>query len=178
MGKAVLRWEGVRPYYRLLYNAAAIVTLALVIKITHGPNEVMLWRWDGLLWWVEKASWCIGGLLFWLSFRSRDFWEFFGLRAFMRSRTVEAPPDEPVTTGIYGLVRHPQFLAGFVLLWSRDMTDATFVINVVLSLYLLAGARLEEARLEARMGDKYRAYRRNVPGFIPRRIPCRPFRVS
>jgi protein-S-isoprenylcysteine O-methyltransferase Ste14 len=33
---------------------------------------------------------------------------------------------------------------------------------------------VEEPRLERRFGDDYRAYRRNVPRWIPRRTPWSP----
>jgi protein-S-isoprenylcysteine O-methyltransferase Ste14 len=58
-----------------------------------------------------------------------------------------------------------------MLLWSRNVTDSDLLVNIILSCYLIVGARIEETRLTARMGERYILYLSAVPGFIPRRIP-------
>lgn len=82
-----------------------------------------------------------------------------------------------VTTGIYGWMRHPQYLGiflvatGFVVMWPTLLTLLMYPILVTMYARL-AGA--EEARLEAEHGEAYRDYLRRVPAFLPVIRPARP----
>jgi protein-S-isoprenylcysteine O-methyltransferase Ste14 len=79
--------------------------------------------------------------------------------------------DALITTGIYGHVRHPQYL-GFLLLtlginflWT---TFSTLILWPVLALLYYRLAREEEKGMEEKFGEEYREYKRVVPMFIPR----------
>lgn len=76
------------------------------------------------------------------------------------------------TSGLYALVRHPQYTGLFIGLfgegvvhWPTLFSVALFPL-IVLVYWLLA--RSEEERELEEFGDEYRAYRRRVPMFIPR----------
>lgn len=76
-----------------------------------------------------------------------------------------------VTTGIYGHVRHPQYL-GFLLLtlginflWT---TFSTLILWPILTLLYYRLAKEEEKSMEKEFGEKHREYRNMVPMFIPR----------
>jgi protein-S-isoprenylcysteine O-methyltransferase Ste14 len=75
-----------------------------------------------------------------------------------------------VTTGIYRIVRHPQYLGliliivGFNIQWP---TVPTFVMSPMLIFLYLRLARVEERELEGEFGDFYKAYRERVRAFIP-----------
>jgi len=71
------------------------------------------------------------------------------------------------SSGVLGIVRHPWYLAVFILLWSGDLSLAGLIINLVLSAYLLIGTFLEERKLVLEFGEKYRAYQRQVSMLIP-----------
>jgi protein-S-isoprenylcysteine O-methyltransferase Ste14 len=80
--------------------------------------------------------------------------------------------DKLVTTGLYGVVRHPQYLAGVLghfgvslFLGSRDALLATPV--VLLAVYILCWK--EEKELVKEYGRQYIKYQKEVPMFIPRR---------
>ena len=74
-----------------------------------------------------------------------------------------------VTTGVYGHVRHPQYVGfilvmfGFMLQWPTVLTLAMFPVLVFMYVRL---ARGEERAAIA--GADYESYRRAVPGFFPR----------
>jgi protein-S-isoprenylcysteine O-methyltransferase Ste14 len=74
-------------------------------------------------------------------------------------------------TGPYGRIRHPQYvgfliiMAGFLLQWPTLLTLFMFPVLVIVYLRL---AKREERMMEAEFGDEYAAYRRQVPGFVPR----------
>lgn len=76
------------------------------------------------------------------------------------------------TTGLYGLVRHPQYTGLFIGLFGEGVVHWPTLFSVglfpviVLAYTLLA--RSEEKRMIEQFGDEYCAYRRQVPMFFPR----------
>ncbi len=76
------------------------------------------------------------------------------------------------TTGLYALVRHPQYTGLFLGLFGEGIVHWPTLFSVALfPVIVLAYARLartEEGHMVDQFGDAYRAYRRQVPMFIPR----------
>jgi protein-S-isoprenylcysteine O-methyltransferase Ste14 len=69
--------------------------------------------------------------------------------------------------GILGAIRHPWYTGGLCILWVRPKDAASLVTSIMLSLYLVIGAYLEESKLLAEFGDEYRPYQREVSMFLP-----------
>jgi protein-S-isoprenylcysteine O-methyltransferase Ste14 len=89
----------------------------------------------------------------------------FGWRKIYRAK------GQLVTTGIYGHVRHPQYL-GFLLLtlgmnvqWIMISTLLLWPILVILYYRL---AKEEDKELEEKFGEEYQKYKHKVPMLIPR----------
>ena len=88
-------------------------------------------------------------------------------------RTLYAAQREHrlATTGMYAIIRHPQYVAfiiimvGFLFQWPTLVTLAMFPILVWVYARL---ARREEAASEAQFGESWRAYARTTPAFFPR----------
>jgi protein-S-isoprenylcysteine O-methyltransferase Ste14 len=78
------------------------------------------------------------------------------------------------TGGIYGRMRHPQYVAfvlimfGFLLQWPTILTVAMFPVLVAMYGYL---ATREEADMRAQFGKEYETYVARTPRFIPRLGP-------
>lgn len=78
-----------------------------------------------------------------------------------------------VTTGLYGLVRHPQYTGLFIGLFGEGVVHWPTLFSVglfpviVLAYGLLALS--EEKRVIEQFGEEYREYQRCVPMFFPRR---------
>ncbi len=76
-----------------------------------------------------------------------------------------------VTGGIYGRVRHPQYvgfvlvMVGFLIQWPTLITLLMF--PVLLAAYVRLAAR-EDAFLIQKHGDTFRSYKQAVPGWWPR----------
>ncbi len=74
------------------------------------------------------------------------------------------------TTGIYGRIRHPQYVAfvfilfGFLLQWPTILTLLMFPILVWMYVRL---ARREESDALAEFGDEYARYAQRTPAFWP-----------
>ncbi len=91
-----------------------------------------------------------------------------GWRAVYRARKEE----RLVTDGLYGFVRHPQYLGLFIGLFGEGVVHWPTVFSVgllpvIVVIYYLLGRREERVML-ARFGAEYRAYAERVPMFIPR----------
>ena len=86
-------------------------------------------------------------------------------------RKIHKAKDQLVTTGIYGEVRHPQYL-GFLLitlgmnvLW---ITISTLLLWPILVILYYRLAKEEDKKMAERFGEEYRKYTKKVPMFIPR----------
>jgi protein-S-isoprenylcysteine O-methyltransferase Ste14 len=88
-------------------------------------------------------------------------------------RTAETHrPDKLVTGGLYGVIRHPQYVAGVLghlgvsfLLGSRDALLVTPIVLLVV--YVICWK--EEKELVKEYGREYHQYQKRVPMFFPRR---------
>ncbi len=167
--KSCLSDSWIGPYYRLIYSAVAAITLLLACWITPKWQSFQLWRIEGPALLLQILAWSLAAVMFYLTFRSFNVWYFLGLTALGLGRN--SAHKKLITWGIYGVIRHPQFSAGFIMLWIRDATDTVLIINIVLSVYLILGSRIEEIRLLSMYDGEYAEYMRKVPRFIPKRIP-------
>ncbi len=77
---------------------------------------------------------------------------------------------ELVTTGIYGLIRHPQYLGLFLIASGLFIMWPTIPILILWPILLFAYSRLakrEEKEIEVLFGEKFLKYREEVPMFFP-----------
>lgn len=88
-------------------------------------------------------------------------------------RRIYQAQGQLVTDGIYGVVRHPQYVGfclviiGFLIQWP---TVLTLIMAPILLVMYIRLARWEEERLKAAFGDAYETYRNKVGGFIPKLV--------
>ena len=151
-------------FYRIVFNAAAAMTLLPVMAILiRNPGTVLVQvPWP---WWVVLAIGQIAALA-WLgvSFLQSDPPGFLGLRQLGNSQTG----GKLVTTGAYSIVRHPMYTAGLFVLWLFPiLTTGTLAFDVGITIYILIGSELEERKLTAEYGEEYRKYKAKVARLIP-----------
>ena len=85
-------------------------------------------------------------------------------------REVYGANGELVTTKLYRVVRHPEYLGillaslAFLIQWP---TIPTLVMSPILLVAYYKLAKREERELEAKFGDSYRSYELKVPMMIP-----------
>lgn len=86
---------------------------------------------------------------------------------------IHSGNGELVTDGIYKYVRHPQYsgfvltIVGFLIQWPTIIT--TIMAPILLIMYTKLAKR-EEKKISEIFGERYEAYRRSVPAFIPIRL--------
>jgi protein-S-isoprenylcysteine O-methyltransferase Ste14 len=157
------------PRYRAaIYGIASGVALAAVVLLWQ-PSRPPVVALTGLARYLSQAlSIAAFGFFVWgaRSLRPFDPLGLAPLLAHLRNKPEAAPAF--VARGPYRWVRHPLYLAVLVLIWScPDMTMDRLLFQLLWSVWILLGARLEEADLLAEFGDAYRAYCREVPMIVP-----------
>jgi protein-S-isoprenylcysteine O-methyltransferase Ste14 len=174
---AFKRWMGRRmpalmPAYRLLFNGIALLLLLPLAWLLVVWHDALLWRWPLPLAWLMGGLSLAAVLLFIWSLRFYDGSEFLGLRQWAQRRDDASDAEALVISPLHRCVRHPWYGLGLVLIWSHAMDWTLLLSALAVSGYLLIGSRLEEQRLIALHGERYRRYRRLVPGLIPRPWRC------
>jgi methanethiol S-methyltransferase len=165
-----------RVWYRFLYNAVSGTTAALAFYLIYQVPDKTLWT--GPLWF----RWCmhaiqLGALVFGArAFEHLDTAEFMGFRQvwrYLMQREITGNIEgltqrELVTTGVYGIVRHPLYLAGIIIFtFEPNITVNGLTVTVLADLYFLFGSFIEERRFIRTFGNRYREYQGRVPRLVP-----------
>jgi len=156
-------------FYRLLYNVVSLVTLIPLVYYSLTIRQPPFFRWEGYLVIVRYLLLATSISLFVAGARHYNMSQLFGIRQIKTGRVSRAVSEYDTfdTSGILGVIRHPWYIAGVLLVWAGDINLSTLLINIVISAYFVIGTFLEERKLLLEFGDRYREYRRNVSMFIP-----------
>ena len=166
-----------RVWYRFCYTVVSVATAGVaVFLILQVPDSVL---WQGPAWfsWTLRAVQVAGAIFGLRAFEHLDAQEFLGLRQVRRYlATGEIGGDREgmtesdlITAGVYGIVRHPLYVAGMIVVtFSPRITENGLALTVLADLYFLFGMFIEERRFLRIFGDAYRQYMRQVPRMIPR----------
>lgn len=168
--QSLRHWGGSR--YRLVYNVIATLHFALIFLL-------------GRLWLASNAVefelpnylevafigiQILGLGIIIVALSHYDLGRFSGMT---QIRKREPNPDDVATReplhkgGLHRWVRHPLYLGLFLLLWARSTDEFALATAFWASVYLIVGTRLEEQRLIEAYGDDYKAYRSEVPMYVP-----------
>ena len=89
-----------------------------------------------------------------------------------------APPDQLVVGGLYRYLRNPIYLAVTACIVGQALLLSSPLLLAYAAAFLAVCAGFvrwyEEPVLRRRFGTQYEAYRRGVPGWLPRLRPWRP----
>src|SRR6476619_82146 len=197
-GLAVLGWGGFRSFFsHAPFVALVVILLALSVaasfaggNVSAGVREARGNRWVILvfviigflnaylpaytdrreLWtingdtirWIGVALFAVGGAL--------RIWPVFVLGHRFSGLVAIQPENALVTSGIYGVIRHPSYLGLLInsLGWSLAFRSGVGVLLTVLLIPpLLARIDAEENLLHSEFGDDYNAYRSHTWRLIP-----------
>ena len=158
-------------FYRLFYNAFAMATLVPLVIYSYSARfkTEPLFTWEGNMRVIQCCLIALAAILLLATARHYSLLQFLGIRQILRERSGGAMTEsgEFDSSGVLGMVRHPWYVAVFILLWARDLELVRITINTILSVYLVLGTLLEERKLILEFGDKYRTYQQQVSMFIP-----------
>ncbi len=159
-----------RPIERSTYVLLSSLVLVL-----------LFWQWRALpapVWNVEAeagriALWGLQGLG-WLMVLASTFmishFHLFGLKQ-VGDHALGKDPAKPrfQTPGLYRHLRHPIMLGFLIAFWATpEMSVGHLLFAAATTGYVLLALQLEERDLVAFFGDRYRAYREQVPMLLPR----------
>jgi protein-S-isoprenylcysteine O-methyltransferase Ste14 len=156
---------GIEKWYRLAYNVFAVISglpiLALLVLLPDQPLYQIPFPWILL----TILGQFVGAVIIVVGILQTDVWHFIGLRQIIQSDNHQ---NVMVRRGLYSWVRHPLYTCGLLLIWLvPTMTLNILSVFILLTIYLVIGAKLEEKRLLEEFGDEYRAYQAQVPMLIP-----------
>jgi protein-S-isoprenylcysteine O-methyltransferase Ste14 len=155
-------------FYRLVFNAVAILTFAPVLWYSLSLRQEPVLRWQGA--WLALRCVLIGCgvLLFAAGGRHYSMRQFLGISQLRGASSGGMAPGGALDSkGVLGLVRHPWYTGVVLLIWAGHLDPATLVVNGVLTAYIVVGTLLEERKLVHEFGDAYRSYQERVSMFLP-----------
>lgn len=156
-------------FYRFFFNAIAIATFCPLALYSIQVKEIPILVWGGAFVVVRYSLFSLSAFLFLAGARHYSLSALLGLDQLREKEPNKSLSTRPAfaTSGILGVIRHPWYAGGLLLIWARDLGLTALIINLVLSLYLVTGAFLEERKLLKEFGEDYRHYRNRVSMLFP-----------
>lgn len=158
----MLSGKGFR-FYRLMYTFLSFFTFtpAFLVWLKYSASTPLVYSLPGQLYPLIIIIRSVALVIFAYAIFQTGIFEFMGIR---REKTKKIL----ITGGAYGIVRHPLYTAGIILLFTRmDMSWLDLTAALLVSVYLVIGAFIEEKRMLLVFGEEYRKYQQRVPMFIP-----------
>ncbi|MGD8352572.1 MAG: isoprenylcysteine carboxylmethyltransferase family protein [Pseudomonadota bacterium] len=156
-------------YYRIVFNVVSVATIIPVLMYSTTLRAGPIFGWSGVWRPVQVVLVLTAIALFYAGSRHYDLAQFLGVRQVTEHESAKGLTRSGAldTSGILGVMRHPWYAAGIIILWARPLNPAALITNTVLTIYLVVGAILEERKLVAEFGEAYREYQGKVPMFVP-----------
>lgn len=162
----IAKWIN-KKYYRLLFNFSAIILLIPIFYFFSKIEATILFH-NSILSCIGLVTGLLGLVLLMIALGQYNLREFSGIEQLRK----ESPPSPTIlkTTGLNGMVRHPLYFAGLIIIWGGFMyrpTDTVLALAFVSTLYLYVGTKLEERKLVAEFGGDYEDYQQEVGMLLP-----------
>ena len=157
-------------FYRIFYILISLILLIPLINFTAQSDTRIIITYE-YPWSIIRYIIISGALLmfFWAFFFNYDSLSFFGVRQMLNfgKKKENNSPGGIKRNGLLGIIRHPMYFALILYLWCQTFRVTDIVINVVLTIYVIIGTKLEERKLVLEFGDTYIKYQQEVPMLIP-----------
>ena len=149
-----------------LERASYVWLASLLFALTlwsWAPVPGILWQVEGVGAWLLYGGMAAGIVLTALAASALDPLELAGIRQVLNEGRPTADAGGLMTTGAYGLVRHPIYLGWTLIVWSVPvMTGTRLVFAAISTLYLVVAVPLEEREMRRTIGQPYEDYARTV----------------
>lgn len=161
------RWPRLMPAYRLGFNAIASLGVWPILWLLYRHPGQIVWAWTGAAALIANGLALAAIAGFFHTLRDYDSGEFLGLRQWRNQTRTVADQEGFHLSPAHRFVRHPWYFFSLVILWTRDMSAAMLLSALLMTAYFVVGSRLEEKKLIAYHGDRYRRYMKKVAGLLP-----------
>lgn len=151
--------SGQRGIYALLAVIYSVVIFAVPWEYAHFSGPIPR---DGLLAWAGIVIFALG-----IGFRS---WAVWALQGFYTARLGIQSGHRLITTGPYGLVRHPGYLGEIASVLGMSLAMSSLIglaMTILLFPLLIWRMGVEEEMLLTQFGDEYRGYMQRTKRLIP-----------
>ena len=169
-------------FYRLSFNILSVATMIPVGLYGQSIKGHVIFRWEGYMILFQVFLLVNAVLLFIAGGRHYDMRQLLGLRQLRNgtSHIALSKRGNLKTTGIFGLTRHPWYLATILLIWAsyHSLFLSTLITNIVLTIFIILGTVLEERKLLREYGEQYCRYQKEVSMLVPLPGRIRGFRKS
>ncbi len=156
-------------FYRIFYNMASVITLIPLLIYSRRVREAPIFYWEGPLAIIQILLLAGSIYLFIAGGRHYSWTQFSGI-AQIRTERINGSLcncDSFVVSDIHQIIRHPWYLGGIMIVWAVNLNVSTILINIIISVYFVVGAFLEERKLVREFGDNYRKYQQTVSMLFP-----------
>ena len=154
------------PFYGLFYCTATTIGLALTMAFWQTSNNVW-WEFTGTARLIVDAGFYGSWILLFYSFFLNGIGYQTGWTPWwhwVRGRAVPSRPFRP--QGVFRIMRHPAYLSFLGLVWFTPvMTADRAILTAVWTAYVFIGSYLKDRRLLYYVGEPYRRYLAEVPGY-------------
>jgi methanethiol S-methyltransferase len=150
-------------WYRLSYNMASVVTLGACLYLYVDARKSYLFSLSEFGIVIGLAILLAGVYLLVAALKGYDTGAFMGI-------SEEKAGEILKTDGWNGVVRHPIYLAVFLIIWGLFLAvpmDIFLGMALITTGYIFVGIRLEERKLMHQFGAMYEEYQRKVPMLLP-----------
>jgi len=162
-----------RSPYRILLPAW--IGMGVVVAVITAPWRHVLLYHAAWTWIPALPLFAAGGWLYAQSGKHFSKKQLGGLPELMPDQAEQ----RLVTSGIRARVRHPVYLAHLCEMLAWGLGTGLMAAHALTAMAVVAGAlmiRMEDAELERRFGDEFRAYRKRVPSLLPNHLSSCPRR--
>jgi methanethiol S-methyltransferase len=153
-------------YYHFAYSVFAAFTLIGILLFQSTMPSRLLYVapvWVKLLLCLPVLT----GLLIMGVVIKKYFFSLSGISVFYKQQ----PPVVLEQGGLNRYVRHPLYFGTLLFIWALFFVFPylnNLLACIVITLYTVLGAMLEERKLVKQFGEQYVVYKRQVPMLIPR----------
>ena len=146
--------------YRLCYNLIACLSFVWVMLAWQSTTVLL----------VAPGAWSLllHGLQFLALLAGLICLKQTGIASFTGISCTSDNDEQFITTGCYGIVRHPLYLLSILfMVLNPVITTRWITLTIFSTLYFIFGALLEERRMVKLYGIAYTTYQQDVPFLLP-----------
>lgn len=154
-------------FYRFLYSIFSAVSLAAVVYFLIEIESRFVWQFSQYIL-IFAVILGVSGVVIMLYCMRKYFATVTGIKQFSN---VNGHDNTLQTQGLHARVRHPLYLGTLLFIWSLFFFWpylSNLLSCLLVTIYTVAGIRMEERKLVQEFGQQYKEYALRVPMLIPR----------
>jgi protein-S-isoprenylcysteine O-methyltransferase Ste14 len=158
-------------FHLALYSIASGIVL-LGIVVFWQESSLVSASSQGTSYWLLRGGYFLSIAGFAWGNLALGTFDSFGLNSILNHlREIKPGPRTFVVRGPYRWVRHPLYFCTLLMMWSCPyLSMDRLLFNILFTVWIVIGMKLEERDLLGSFGDAYQEYREKVPILIPIKI--------